>query len=89
MSDSASSRNAIDPSFARRTQTIDLRFTKPLPDSVNGGIERSYDKSLSDTSNTPSNSDATLRQLVQAWPDLPASVRDCIVTIVTTVTEGS
>ena len=27
-----------------RTRTVDLRFTKPLPDSVSGGIASSYDK---------------------------------------------
>ena len=71
--------------------SVDLRFTKPLPDSVSGGIASSYDKASSDTSSTPSKSDAveaSLRQLVRAWPGLPASVRDCIVTIVTTVTDA-
>ena len=69
-----------------------MLFTKPLPDSVSIGKANSYDEDSSGTSITPSNSDAaadaTLRQLVQAWPDLPPSVRDCIVTIVTTVTES-
>ena len=68
-----------------RTRTVNLRFTKPLAESVTSETTSTYDKSdLRLPASLPEilKNDPDLGAVVAAWPDLPKAIRAGIVAMV-------
>ena len=73
-----------------RARTCDLRITKPLDDSVTNCETPASDDSLSGPSSSPSSSvhDSDLGTVIDTWPMLNDSVKDCILAIVNSTSEN-
>ena len=91
--DSVRGDAAVDENPTDTTNKCDLRFTRPLPDSVSASKQEGCEGSKSSaryntsTRNEQSPSDDSLDQVIGAWPSLPTAIRAGIMAMIQSMEE--